>query len=156
MSELSHVQGKRATMVNVAEKPLTRRLAVATGRVRLNPAAARAVAEDRGPKGPIFETARLAGVMAAKRAAELVPLCHPLALDHVDVKLEPAADGVTLEATARATARTGVEMEALTAVAVAALTLVDMTKALGHDAVITDIRVELKEGGASGTYVRGN
>jgi cyclic pyranopterin monophosphate synthase len=145
MDELSHVRGERAVMVDVGGKPVTARFARASGRVRLNARAARAVAQDQGPKGPILETARLAGIMAAKKTAGLVPLCHPLPLDHVDVTAVPGPDGVALEATARTQARTGVEMEALTAVAVAALTIVDMTKALGHDAVITDIRVEHKE-----------
>ena len=145
MDELSHVRGERAVMVDVGGKPVTARFARASGRVRLNARAVRAVTEDQGPKGPILETARLAGIMAAKKTAELVPLCHPLPLDHVDVIAVPGPDGVALEATARTQARTGVEMEALTAVAVAALTIVDMTKALGHDAVITDIRVERKE-----------
>jgi cyclic pyranopterin phosphate synthase len=154
MSDLSHVKGKQAAMVDVGDKPATDRMAVASGRVRLNERAARAVRDDAGPKGPILEAARLAGILAAKKTAELIPLCHPLPIDHVDVKLEPVEDGVAIEASARVTARTGVEMEALTAVAVAALTVVDMTKALGHDAEITGIRVERKEGGKSGTYSR--
>jgi len=155
MTELSHVEeGKRAVMVDVGDKPATDRVAVASGRVRLNARAARAVRENAGPKGPILEAARLAGILAAKKTAELIPLCHPLPIDHVDVTLDPVEDGVAIEAVARVTARTGVEMEALTAVSVAALTVVDMTKALGHDAEITDIRVERKEGGKSGTYAR--
>jgi cyclic pyranopterin phosphate synthase len=155
MSELSHVdEGKRAVMVDVGDKTATDRVAAASGRVRLNARAVRAVRENAGPKGPILEAARLAGILAAKKTAELIPLCHPLPIDHVDVKLAPVEDGVAIEAIVRVTARTGVEMEALTAVSVAALTVVDMTKALGHDAEITDIRVERKEGGKSGTYSR--
>ena len=154
MTDLSHVREGRAIMVDVGAKTVTARSATASGRVRLNSRALQAVSQGVGPKGPVTETARLAGIMAAKKTSDIVPLCHPLPLDHVDVKVIPDTEGVYIEATTRVTARTGVEMEALSAVSVAALTVVDMTKALGHDAVITDIRVERKEGGRSGTYER--
>jgi len=141
-------------MVDVGAKAPSCRRAVASGRVRLNPEAREAMARDSGPKGPVVETARLAGILAAKKTADLVPLCHPLPLDHVEVRVVPDEEGVHIEAATRVMARTGVEMEALVAVSVAALTVVDMTKALGHDAVITDVRLERKEGGKSGTYER--
>ncbi len=141
-------------MVNVGDKQVTARQAVASGFVRLNAATRQAVATGSGPKGPIQEVVRLAGIMAAKKTADLIPLCHPLPLDHVEVDLTLEEDGVRIQATTRVQARTGVEMEALTAVSVAALTLVDMTKALGHDAVITDIQVDRKEGGRTGVYDR--
>ncbi len=152
--ELSHVRGDEAVMVDVGGKEITARVAVASGRVVLGDAARAAVADGAGPKGPIVETARLAGIMGAKRTADLVPMCHPLPLDHVDVAITPDDAGVRIVATVRVRARTGVEMEALAAVTAAALTVVDMTKALGHGASITDVRVDRKEGGRSGTWIR--
>lgn len=152
--ELSHVRGDEAVMVDVGAKAVTARVAVASGRVVLGDAARAAVADDAGPKGPILETARLAGILGAKRTADLVPMCHPLPLDHVSIEITPDAVGVRIVATVRVHARTGVEMEALAAVTAAALTVVDMTKALGHGATITDVRVDRKEGGRSGTWVR--
>lgn len=153
--DLSHVDGDRAVMVNVGGKPVTARSATASARVVLNERALAAVRSDTGPKGPVLETVRLAGLMSAKRTADLIPLCHPLPLDHVSVDVRVDEAAVRLESTVRCHARTGVEMEALTVVSVAALTLVDMTKALGHDARITDIQVERKSGGRSGDYARG-
>jgi cyclic pyranopterin phosphate synthase len=112
------------------------------------------VREQRTPKGDPLETARLAGIMAAKRTAELIPLCHPLPLTHIDVRAEVQEAGVFLEATVATQAQTGVEMEALTAVAVAALTVYDMCKAIDKAMTITDIRLEQKTGGKSGKYER--
>jgi cyclic pyranopterin phosphate synthase len=141
-------------MVDVGPKPITARRAVAQAIVRMRPEVLAVLVESGGPKGDAFVTARLAGIAAAKRTSELIPLCHPLPLDHVDVDL--AADmedgSVQLQAAVRATARTGVEMEALTAVSVAALTLYDMAKALQHDIHIEAICVVSKEGGTSGTW----
>jgi cyclic pyranopterin phosphate synthase len=141
-------------MVDVGEKPVTRRTAVASGFVRMSPATIAAVRERRTPKGDPLETCRLAGIMGAKATASLVPLCHPLPLSHVDVRAELVEGGVALEAEATVDGRTGVEMEALTAVAVAALTVYDMCKALDREMVIEDVRLERKTGGRSGDYAR--
>jgi cyclic pyranopterin phosphate synthase len=141
-------------MVDVGSKPVTARRAVAAATVRLRPDVLAALVEAGGPKGDAFVTARLAGIGAAKRTAELIPLCHPLPLDRVDVELTPdAASGVVaIRAEARATARTGVEMEALTAATVAALTLYDMAKALQRDIVIERVELLEKFGGRSGDF----
>ena len=145
-----------ARMVDVGGKPVTARRAVAQAVVRMRPEVLATLLDAGGPKGDAFEVARLAGIGAAKRTADLIPLCHPLPLDRVAVDLEPArADGtVTIRTEVAATARTGVEMEALTAVSVAALTVVDMVKAVDKAAVITDVRVESKSGGRSGDWSR--
>ncbi len=144
----------RARMVDVGDKAITTRVAVASGFVRMAPAAVDAIRERRTPKGDPLEAARLAGIMAAKRTPELIPLCHPLSLSHVDVQLEVRDDGIAITATARADGKTGVEMEALTAASVAALTIYDMCKAVDKAMVITDIRLESKSGGRSGDYKR--
>ena len=144
----------RARMVDVGDKPVTTRIAVASGFVRMNAATLEAVAARRTPKGDPLETARLAGIMAAKRTAELIPLCHPLPISHADVQLDLRANGVGILATVRTEAKTGVEMEALAAASVAALTIYDMCKALDKEMVITDVRLESKAGGRSGDYKR--
>ena len=144
----------RAQMVDVGDKPVTTRTAVASGFVRMSPTAVDAIREHRTPKGDPLEVARLAGIMAAKRTSELIPLCHPLPLHHSDVQVELRPDGVAIIATARTDGKTGVEMEALTAVSVAALTVYDMCKAVDKGMVITDIRLESKTGGRSGSYKR--
>jgi cyclic pyranopterin phosphate synthase len=141
-------------MVDVSGKPVTTRTAVASGRLRVSPATIQAIKGGLLPKGDPFEVARLAGIMAAKRTAELIPLCHPLPLNHVDVKLELTDDGVLIEARATTDAKTGVEMEALVAVAAAALTVYDMCKAIDKEMTVTDIRLESKTGGTSGDYKR--
>ncbi|MCI0487553.1 MAG: cyclic pyranopterin monophosphate synthase MoaC [Blastocatellia bacterium] len=141
-------------MVDVSGKPVTARRAVASGFVRMSQATVEAIREHRTPKGDPLEAARIAGIMAAKRTSELIPLCHPLMLDNADVQMELRSDGVAIEASASIEARTGVEMEALTAVAVAALTLYDMCKAIDKAMVISDIRLESKTGGTSGDYER--
>lgn len=152
---LTHIdEAGAARMVDVAGKPVTARTARATGRVRVSP---RVVALLRGegvPKGDALAVARIAGIMGAKRTSELIPLCHPLALSGVGLDLTVADDAVEITATVRTSDRTGVEMEALTAVTVAALTVVDMVKAVDKAAVITDVRVEEKSGGKSGDWVR--
>jgi cyclic pyranopterin phosphate synthase len=127
---------------------------VARGRIHIAPAALRLARAGALPKGGLVEVARLAGVMAAKRTAEAIPLCHPLPLSHVDVELRPRRDGFEIEARVRTDARTGAEMEALHAVAVAALTVYDMVKAADKAMTISDIRLVRKTGGRSGTYVR--
>jgi cyclic pyranopterin phosphate synthase len=141
-------------MVDVSDKPVTAREAVARGRIHIAPAAMRLARAGRLAKGGVVEVARLAGVLAAKRTAEAIPLCHPLPLTHVDVLLRPRRDGFEIEATVRTDARTGAEMEALHAVAVAALTVYDMVKAADKAMTISDIRLIRKTGGRSGVYVR--
>lgn len=141
-------------MVDTSAKQQTARRAVASARVLMSPETVEAVRGGRTPKGDPLETARLAGIMAAKRTSELIPLCHPLPLTHIDVRAELEDTGVYLEAEAATTAQTGVEMEALTAASVAALTIYDMCKAVDKAMTITDIRLELKTGGKSGEYKR--
>ena len=155
MGDLTHAdRDGKARMVDVADKQVTRRVATAAGRVTMQPATAAALAAHRTPKGDPLETARLAGIMAAKRTAELVPLCHPLALEHVDVSVELVDDGVEIGSTVTVTAKTGAEMEALTAVTVAGLTIYDMCKALDREMSIGPARLESKSGGRSGDYRR--
>jgi len=144
----------RARMVDVGDKDVTTRTAVASGFVRMTPVTVETIRAHRTPKGDPLETARLAGIMAAKRTADLIPLCHPLALNHADVQLELRDDGVAIKAIARIDGKTGVEMEALTAASVAALTIYDMCKAIDRSMIITDIRLESKTGGRSGDYQR--
>ncbi len=154
MSSLTHFdEAGRAAMVDVAGKAETERLAVARGRVAMLPATLALIAEGKAGKGDVLGVARLAGIMAAKRTSDLIPLCHPLMLTKVSVDLtivEPGA--VEIEAQVRVTGRTGVEMEALTAVTVAALTVYDMVKAVDRGMRIEDVRLVLKEGGKSGRF----
>jgi cyclic pyranopterin monophosphate synthase len=153
---LSHVDPDgRARMVDVGDKPITARTAVASARVTMRPATRALALSGGGPKGPVLEVARIAGIGAAKRTAELIPFCHPLPLDDVQVVISPEGEDVlAIEATASATWRTGVEMEALTAAAVAALTLIDMLKAVEKTLVVRDLRLERKSGGRSGEWRR--
>ena len=155
MSKLTHIDDDgRTRMVDTGDKPSTARRAVASARVTMSPATVAAVREHRTPKGDPLEAARLAGIVAAKRTAELIPLCHPLPLTHIDVRAEVQDAGIYLEAEVSTHAQTGVEMEALTAVSVAALTIYDMCKAIEKGMTITDIRLERKTGGKSGDYRR--
>jgi cyclic pyranopterin phosphate synthase len=142
-------------MVDVSGKPPTLREAVARGRIRIAPSALRLLRAGRLRKGGVIEAARLAGILAAKRTGEVIPLCHPLPLTHVDVDLLPRRDGFAIEARVRTEARTGAEMEALHAVAVAAQTVYDMVKAADRAMAITDIVLVKKTGGKSGDYRRG-
>lgn len=152
-STLSHIgRDGKARMVNVGDKPVTARLATASAAVRVSPQLARAIRGNTLAKGDLLGTARLAGIQAAKRVDELIPLCHTIALDAVDVEVTLVGTTVRIRATARVHARTGVEMEALTAAAVAALTVIDMGKAIDKGMVIDDLRVLEKRGGRSGTY----
>jgi cyclic pyranopterin phosphate synthase len=152
---LTHVdESGAARMVDVSAKAVTDRVAVATGRVLLSAEVVGLLRGEGVPKGDALGVARVAGIMAAKRTPDLVPLCHPLAISGVTVDLEVLDDAVAITATVRTTDRTGVEMEALTAVSVAALTVVDMVKAVDKAAVITDVRVESKTGGRSGSWQR--
>jgi len=150
---LSHVDPEGAArMVDVSTKPVTAREAVARGRITVAPAAMRLVRAAKLRKGGVAEVSRLAGIMAAKKTAEAIPLCHPLPLTHVDVELLPRRDGFVIEARVRTDARTGAEMEALHAVAVAALTVYDMVKAADKAMTIGEIRLVRKTGGRSGPY----
>src|SRR5471032_901746 len=152
---LSHVDSRgRIKMVDVGEKPVTSREAIARGSISLSAEARRLVRSGAVKKGDPLQTARLAGILAAKKTSDLIPLCHPLPLSTIDVELTPTSRGYDIEARVSTKAQTGVEMEALTAVAVAALTIYDMVKAVDRTMVIGDIRLEFKAGGRSGTYRR--
>ncbi len=152
---LTHLDAAgQARMVDVSGKDVTARAATASGRVLLSPAAVAALRDGTVPKGDALAVARIAAIQGAKRTPDLIPLCHPIGLHSVAVELEVRDDGVTITATARTADRTGVEMEALTAVSVGALALIDMIKAVDPAAVITDVRVEEKTGGKSGTWRR--
>jgi cyclic pyranopterin phosphate synthase len=152
MSKLSHYdEAGEVRMVDVSEKVVTKRRAAASAKVLMKAETINAIREQTNPKGNPLEIARIAGIMAAKQTASLIPLCHQLPLSKVDVTAELTDYGVYLAAEAVTNAQTGVEMEALTAVSVAALTVYDMCKAVQKDMQITEIRVELKEGGKSGT-----
>ncbi|WP_292291370.1 cyclic pyranopterin monophosphate synthase MoaC [Marivita sp.] len=155
MSGLSHFDAKGdAHMVDVSEKAVTARVAVAEGYIKMAPETFDIITEGRAKKGDVIGVARLAGIMGAKKTPELIPLCHPLPITKVTVELTPAPDlpGLRIEATVKTTGQTGVEMEALTAVSTAALTVYDMAKAVDKAMEITGIRVMLKDGGKSGRY----
>jgi cyclic pyranopterin phosphate synthase len=153
MADLSHLDERGgARMVDVSDKPITRRVAEASCRVLMAPEVVSRLASL--PKGDAFAVARLAGIGGAKRTADLIPLAHPLALDQVEVDLEPAGGEVRIRSRVVTTARTGAEMEALTACATAALALYDMVKGVARGAVVTDLRLEAKSGGSRGDYRR--
>ena len=155
---LTHIdESGRARMVDISDKAVTQRSATARGRVRCSAEAVQRIAANTITKGSVLDTARLAGIMGAKRTSDLIPLCHPLALRHVDVDLRldtSETPGIVIEATARVEGATGVEMEALTAVAIAGLTVIDMIKAVDHWASITEVALVHKEGGRSGSLDR--
>jgi cyclic pyranopterin phosphate synthase len=152
---LSHVDAQgRVRMVDVGDKPVTQREAIARGSIRMSAEARRQIRSGKIKKGDPLQTARLAGILAAKQTSALIPLCHPLPLSSVNVELKATARGYDIEARAKTTAQTGVEMEALTAVAVAALTIYDMVKAVDKAMIIGDIALTMKSGGRSGTYRR--
>jgi cyclic pyranopterin phosphate synthase len=152
---LSHVDARgRVRMVDVGAKAVTEREAIATGSITMSAEARRQIGRGAIKKGDPLQAARLAGIMAAKQTSALIPLCHPLPLSSVQVELRPIRRGYEIEARVRTSAKTGVEMEALTAVAVAALTVYDMVKAVDKTMVIGEIRLEYKSGGRTGTYRR--
>lgn len=152
---LTHLdQHGAARMVDVADKPVTHRRAIAGATIRMKPETLAMIVEGRAPKGDVFAVARIAGIQAAKRTADLIPLCHPLPITAVSVDLEPGDAAVRITAVAETDGKTGVEMEALTAAAVAGLTLYDMCKAVDRGMVISDVRLIEKSGGASGHYLR--
>ncbi len=155
MAKLSHIDADgRAAMVDVSDKDVTERSATARGAVVMAPDTMRLIAEGDVKKGDVLSVARLAGIMGAKKTPELIPLCHPLTLNAIEVELtlDPDRNAVDIRATCRVEGRTGVEMEALTAVAVAALTIYDMCKAVDRTMRLTDIRLVEKSGGRSGTF----
>ncbi|MGH9948108.1 MAG: cyclic pyranopterin monophosphate synthase MoaC [Pyrinomonadaceae bacterium] len=150
MNELSHYDDSGSVkMVDVSDKEISAREATASARVLLSPETIEAIRKNANPKGDPLEIARIAGIMAAKKTPDLIPLCHQLPLSSVDITADIREEGIYIEATARTNGRTGVEMEALTAVSVAALTVYDMCKAVQKDIVITDIRLEAKTGGTA-------
>lgn len=154
-NRLTHIdEAGAARMVDVSKKDVTARTARASGRVLVSPRVIELLRGEGMPKGDALATARIAGIMGAKRTPDLIPLCHPLAVSGVKVDLDVADDAVEIRATVKTTDRTGVEMEALTAVSVAALTVIDMVKAVDKGAVIMDVRVDEKSGGKSGDYRR--
>jgi cyclic pyranopterin phosphate synthase len=153
MTSLTHLDAAgNARMVDVGAKPATARLAIATGRIRMSAAALAAIRAGDAPKGDVLAVARIAGIMAAKKTSDLIPLCHPLALDAVTLDFAFKSDGVSATATASLTGRTGVEMEAMTAASVALLTIYDMAKALDKAMVIDGVRLLAKRGGKSGEW----
>ena len=155
MAKLSHVDAKgKARMVDVGDKPVTNREALARGEITMSATALRLIRKGELGKGDPLQAARLAAIMAAKKTSELIPLCHPLPLTHVSVELTQTRRGYRIEARVRTASQTGVEMEALTAVAVAALTIYDMAKAVDKEMVIGDICLIEKKGGRSGHYLR--
>jgi cyclic pyranopterin phosphate synthase len=156
MSELTHFDETGASrMVDVGEKPVTKRIARASGIIRMQPATLQLITDKKLSKGDVLEVARLAGIMAAKRTDELIPLCHSLPLDAVRIDFnEIGNDALRIEASVEVTAKTGVEMEALTAVSIAALTIYDMCKAVDREMRIEQIQLEEKMGGRSGHFVR--
>ncbi|KXK17867.1 MAG: molybdenum cofactor biosynthesis protein C [Chloroflexi bacterium OLB15] len=157
--KLTHVDAQgTARMVDVGDKPDSTRLAVAAGKIMMQPETLRLIRENGLKKGDALTTARIAGIMAAKRTSELIPLCHPIPLTHIDIEFNfsEAESAIAIEASARTTGKTGVEMEALTAVSVAALTIYDMAKAVDRGMRISDIRLLEKHGGVHGDYVAGD
>jgi cyclic pyranopterin phosphate synthase len=157
MAQLSHLDEQgRAHMVDVSEKEVTSRIAIARGAIQMRPETLALILEDKIEKGDVFAVARVAGIMAAKKTSELIPMCHPLSITSVEIDLttkeNPAR--VDIEATVRVSGKTGVEMEALTAASVAALTIYDMCKAVDREMTIGEIRLFKKSGGKSGTFIR--
>lgn len=153
MNKLTHLdEAGNARMVDIGAKTATQRIAVASGRIRMSKAALAAIRDGNVPKGDVLATARIAGIMAAKKTAELIPLCHPLALDAVTVDFTVEEEGVRATAKASLTGKTGVEMEAITATSIALLTIYDMAKALDKAMTIEDVRLIEKRGGKSGTW----
>jgi cyclic pyranopterin phosphate synthase len=152
---LTHTNERgEALMVDVADKRVTHRRAVAGAIIHMQPSTLAMIVDGRAPKGDVFAVARVAGIMAAKRTSDLIPLCHPLSLTHASVELEPMGDAVRVTATVETDGQTGVEMEALTAAAVAALTIYDMCKAVDRGMTVDGLGLLVKEGGKSGSWTR--
>ena len=157
MTKLSHLDEQgRARMVDVSEKDITSRIAIARGTIHMRPETLALILEDKIEKGDVFAVARVAGIMAAKKTSELIPMCHPLNITSVEIDLTPNEKRarVDIEAAVRVNGKTGVEMEAMTAVSAAALTIYDMCKAVDREMTVNDIRLVKKSGGKSGTFIR--
>ena len=155
MADLTHIDNEgNAHMVDVAGREVTTRTATAVGKVKLSSEVVKALRDNTVPKGDVLSAARLAGIMAAKKTSDLIPLCHPIAIHGVTVELQVEDDGVAISATVKTADRTGVEMEALTAVSVAGLTVIDMVKAMDPFAAITDVYMTQKDGGRNGKWSR--
>jgi len=157
MTQLSHLDEQgRARMVDVSEKDITSRFATACGTIHMRPETLALILDDKIEKGDVFSVARVAGIMAAKKTSELIPMCHPLNITSIEVELTPAKNParVDIEASVRVSGKTGVEMEAMTAVSVAGLTIYDMCKAVDREMTIGEIRLVKKSGGKSGTFIR--
>lgn len=153
--ELSHVDKNGACMVDVSNKDITARIAIAHGKVSMDKETIKLLVDQKTPKGDVLNTARVAGIMAAKNTSSLIPMCHPIALSHVEILFDVKEDSIEITASSKTSSQTGVEMEALTAVSVAALTIYDMLKAVDKRMVIGDIYLQEKDGGKSGHFVRG-
>ena len=157
MADLTHLDADgNAHMVDVADRDVTTRTATATGKVLVSAEVVSALRDGNVPKGDVLSAARIAAIMGAKKTSELIPLCHPIAIHGVQVELTVVDDGVKISATVKTADRTGVEMEALTAVSVAGLTVIDMVKAMDPMATITDVQMTEKDGGRNGHWVRNN
>jgi cyclic pyranopterin phosphate synthase len=157
MTKLSHLDEQgRARMVDVSEKDVTSRTAIARGTIHMRPETLALILQDKIEKGDVFAVARVAGIMAAKKTSELIPMCHPLNITSVEIDLTPKENParVDIEAAVRVSGKTGVEMEAMTAVSAAALTIYDMCKAVDREMTVNDIRLVKKSGGKSGTFIR--
>ena len=155
MADLTHIDNEgNAHMVDVAGREVTTRTATAVGKVKLSSEVVKALRDNTVPKGDVLSAARLAGIMATKKTSDLIPLCHPIAIHGVTVELQVEDDGVAISATVKTADRTGVEMEALTAVSVAGLTVIDMVKAMDPFAAITDVYMTEKDGGRNGKWSR--
>jgi len=153
--KLTHINEKHnPKMVDVGEKNITKRIAVASGKIRMKKETLNAILEEKTKKGAVLQTAIIAAIMGSKKTSELIPMCHNILIDGVDVDIEVLEDGFKLIVTAKTTSKTGIEMEALTAVSIGLLTIYDMAKAIDRGMEIYDIRLEMKSGGKSGTYKR--
>ena len=153
--DLTHINEKHnPKMVDVGDKEITKRVAVASGVIHMQKATKEAILKEKTKKGAVLQTAIIAAIMGSKKTSELIPMCHNILIDGVDIDIEEIEDGFKITATAKTTSKTGIEMEALTAVSVGLLTIYDMAKAIDREMVISDIRLEYKSGGKSGTFKR--
>jgi len=153
--DLTHINEKHnPKMVDVGDKAVTKRVATASGRIHMKPETKEAILKEKTKKGAVLQTAIIAAIMGSKKTSELIPMCHNILIDGVDVDVEATEDGFKITATAKTTSKTGIEMEALTAVSVGLLTIYDMAKAIDREMVISDIRLEYKAGGKSGEFKR--
>lgn len=153
--EFSHIDEKgKAKMVDVSSKEITKRVAVAEGFIQIKPEVVRQIIGGNMPKGDVLSTAKIAGILAAKKTGDLIPMCHPIGLDHADIEFDVLENGIKITASMVVTAKTGIEMEALTAVSVAALTIYDMCKSADKSMTIDNVRLMKKSGGRSGEYIR--